>query len=79
MHQLSEEAQAVHARHFEIENDHIGWLLAQELKGILGVTRQAYSFSTRRLKKLSAEPCPEDRGVIDDESFGHANLPCYAV
>jgi hypothetical protein len=68
VHDLPEERQAIHARHFEIEDDDVGALLFHFLHGDQRVVR-----NTRLNAALRAQECadglPDDGRIVDDEDM----------
>ena len=67
-HELAQEGQTVHARHFDIENDDVGHLLAHPFGGDKGVAMPSPSPRSQRSDcSTAARVLPHHRGIVDDQ------------
>jgi hypothetical protein len=67
LHQLAQEGQAVHARHLDVERQHVGPVLDDHVAGDEGIGRPADHFDRRLAAQRVADHLAHDRRVVDDE------------
>ena len=66
-HQLAQEGQAVHARHLDVERDHVRLVLQDQVARDERIRREADHLHVRLGLERVGEHPPHDRGIVDDE------------
>ena len=78
-HQPVQERQAVHARHFDVEGQHVRFELGDLVPGDVGVLGSADDLDFRVFLQKIGQNCPHEHRIIDDQdtrSCSHVRLPC---
>jgi hypothetical protein len=68
--ELPQEAQAVHARHLDVERDDIGLVLQDHLPRLAGVSGATHDLEVVVRAQGIAQQLPRDEGVIHDDNAG---------
>ncbi len=76
LHQLGQEREPVHARHLDIQRQHVGAELRDLLARHVGVHRAPDHLDVGALRELLRQHLPHDRRVVDDKDADHVgDLP----
>jgi hypothetical protein len=76
-HDLLQEGDAVHAGHFDVENQHVRFEIDDFIAGDIGVRGGADDFDARLGVEFFAEDLTHDRRVVHDEHFMKLSCNCH--
>ena len=66
-HQIAEEGQAVHARHFHVQGQHVGIELFDLFPRRVGIGRRTHHFDAGVLAENLGENLADQRGIVHDQ------------
>ena len=72
LHQLGQEGEPVHARHLDVEGDHVRLQPHDHVAGDVGIDRRAHHLDVGVATQLLGQDLPHDGGVVDHEDPNHA-------
>ena len=77
LHELAQERDPVHARHLDIERDHVGLELDDLRPRDVRIAGDAHDLDVGVARELALEDLANDGGVVDDQDadFAHASSP----
>lgn len=76
LHQLAQEGQVVHARHFHVHHQHVGAQGIELLQGEQRIVGDAHHLDVRLAAELLAKHGADHRRVVDDHYLDHADSLC---
>ncbi len=73
LHEQAQEGEAVHARHFQVEREHVGLQLADAVARLVGIAGGADNLDGRVGAEGVGGDLPHEGGIIDDEDTDFAH------